>query len=110
MLPRLCRQFEGKLIASCQAVDGDPFRDSQLIATFARAAVLGGAAAIRADSPADIRAIRQAVAVPILGIRKEKQADGVVLITPTVEAARELVEAGADIVALDCTARGQRFG
>jgi putative N-acetylmannosamine-6-phosphate epimerase len=73
-------------------------------------AVEGGAAAIRAQGPDDVRGIRAAVSVPILGIRKIMQPDGRVLITPTFESARELCEAGADMIALDVTARGQRLG
>lgn len=110
MSSELHRKLEGKLIASCQATEGDPFRDSSLIATFAKAAVMGGAAAIRADSPGDIRAIRRELTVPILGLRKKKHTDGRMLITPTFEDAKALVDAGADIVALDCTARGQLTG
>lgn len=110
MIPEICRSFEGKLIASCQAQDGDPFRDSAMIARFAKAAVLGGAAAIRADSPEDVRAVRACVPVPILGIRKRKQQDGAVLITPSFQDARELFEAGANMIAVDCTTRGRSLG
>ena len=80
------------------------------MARFAVAAVEGGAAAIRAEGPDDIRAIRQAVRVPILGIRKQVQDDEKVLITPTFESAQELIAAGADMIALDVTRRGQRYG
>jgi glucokinase len=38
------------------------------------------------------------------------QDDGKILITPTFELARALKEAGASILAIDCTARGQRYG
>jgi glucokinase len=80
------------------------------MARFARAAVEGGAMGIRANGPDDVRAIRQAVTVPIIGIWKVLQDDGEILITPSFEAARQLVEAGAGLVALDCTARGERYG
>ncbi len=80
------------------------------MARMARAAVEGGAMGIRTNGPDDVRAIRQAVSVPIVGIWKTLQDDGEILITPSFEAARQLVEAGADLVALDCTARGVRFG
>ena len=95
---------------SCQAREGEPFRNPDSQAAFARAAVEGGAAAIRANGEEDIRAIRAAVSVPVIGIRKIVEADGRRLITPTFESARALVEAGAEAVALDVTARGQRFG
>jgi len=109
-IPEICRSFRGKLIVSCQASAGDAFRDSAAMARFARAAVDGGAAGIRAEGVEDIRAIRAAVSVPIIGIRKSQAADGRILITPSFEAARELVAAGADLIALDCTARGRRYG
>jgi predicted NBD/HSP70 family sugar kinase/putative N-acetylmannosamine-6-phosphate epimerase len=80
------------------------------MARFARAAVEGGAMGIRANGPDDVRAIRQAVKVPIIGIEKAQQDDGDILITPSFESARDLVAAGADLIALDCTARGERYG
>jgi glucokinase-like ROK family protein len=80
------------------------------MARFARAAVEGGAVGIRANGCDDVRAIRQAVSVPIIGIWKAPEDDGEILITPSFETARQLVAAGADIIALDCTARGERFG
>ncbi len=99
-----------RLIVSCQAPDGDPFHDPESMARFARTAVMGGAGGIRANGAEDVRAIRAAVSVPILGIDKRLMEDGRILITPTFEGARSLVEAGAGIIALDCTARGRRYG
>jgi putative N-acetylmannosamine-6-phosphate epimerase len=98
-----------KLIVSCQAREGEPFRDTESQARFAISAVDGGAAGIRAQGSDDVRAIRAVVSVPIIGIRKIEQEDGRVLITPTFESARELFAAGADMVAMDVTARGRRF-
>jgi glucokinase-like ROK family protein len=100
----------GKLLVSCQAAEGSPLRDSSTIARFARAAVEGGAAGIRANGLDDVQAIRQAVNVPIIGIWKAQHDDGEILITPSFETARQLVAAGADLIALDCTARGERYG
>lgn len=102
--------FYKRLIVSCQAREGEPFRDPSSMARFAIAAVDGGAAAIRAEGPENIRAIRAAVPVPIIGIRKIRQSDGERLITPTFEVAQELVEAGATMIALDVTTRGRRLG
>lgn len=95
---------------SCQAREGEPFRNPDFQAAFARSAVEGGAAAIRANGEEDIRAVRAVVAVPVIGIRKVVQADGLRLITPDFDSARALVEAGAEAIALDVTARGRRFG
>ncbi len=98
------------LIVSCQAAEGDPFHGPASMARFARAAADSGAAGIRANGEEDIAAIRAAVSIPILGLHKEMQADGRILITPRFEDAADLVRAGADFVALDCTRRGQAFG
>ncbi len=102
--------IQGRLIVSCQATEGEVFHDPQLMARFAAAAVAGGAAAIRANGPADIRAIRGVTRVPLIGIQKVRHHDGLPLITPSFESAKALVEAGADMVALDCTVRGKGSG
>jgi N-acetylmannosamine-6-phosphate 2-epimerase / N-acetylmannosamine kinase len=104
------RCIRGRLLVSCQAGEGDAFRDPQLMSRFAAAAVAGGAAGIRANGPADIRAIRKITDAPIIGIDKALHHDGLLLITPSFESARALVEAGADMVALDCSTRGQESG
>lgn len=108
--PSICERFHRRLIVSCQALPGEPFRDTPSIVKFALAAVEGGAAGIRADSPADVAGIRAALDVPIIGKWNQALDDGSRLITATFDAARALVEAGADMVALDVTARGQRHG
>jgi glucokinase len=107
-VPDSLRALEGRLIVSCQADKHDAFYDRMDL--FARAAVAGGAAGIRANGANDIRTIRAAVSVPVIGIQKILQPDGKVLITPSFEAAQQLVSAGASAVALDCTKRGQQNG
>jgi putative N-acetylmannosamine-6-phosphate epimerase len=106
----IAEAFHRKLIVSCQARAGEPFRDSDSMAKFAASAVAGGAAAIRAHGADDIRTIRRAVGVPIIGIWKQMQSDSKILITPSFESAQELVAAGADMIALDVTRRGQQYG
>ncbi len=109
-VPEVCKRFHRQLIVSCQAAEGDLLRSAEVMARFARAAVEGGAAGIRANGVDDVRAIRTAVQVPIIGIWKSLQTDGRILITSSFDEAGQLVQAGADLVALDCTARGQRLG
>jgi len=74
----------------------------------ALAAWQGGAVGIRANTPDDIRAIRSTVSLPVIGLYKAGEAD--VYITPTLEHARAVVAAGADIVALDATSRPRPDG
>ena len=93
------------LIVSCQAGPPDGLHGPAAMAAMARAATLGGAAGIRANGPDDIAAIRTTVDVPIVGIYKQDLPDFDVRITPSLEAARAVVDAGADIVALDATHR-----
>jgi N-acylglucosamine-6-phosphate 2-epimerase len=97
------------IVVSCQAGPDDPLHGSESMALMARAAVAGGAAAIRANGAADVAAIRAAVDVPILGINKLGDPRGV-FITPDVEAAAAVVAAGADVVALDGTLRPRPDG
>jgi N-acylglucosamine-6-phosphate 2-epimerase len=65
----------------------------------------GGAVGLRIDSPANVSAVREATGLPLLGIYKQRRPGSEVYITPTFESARLVVEAGADIVALDGTPR-----
>jgi len=95
----------GSLVVSCQARPDNPLHGPQFMAAMARAAEAGGASAIRANGPADIAAIRAAVALPIIGILKRDDPGSPVSITPDFAAARAVVDAGADIVALDATDR-----
>jgi N-acylglucosamine-6-phosphate 2-epimerase len=97
------------IVVSCQANGANPLRGPEPMALMARAAVAGGAAAIRANGPADVAAIRASVDVPILGINKLGDPAGV-FITPSVDAAAAVVAAGADIVAIDGTLRPRPDG
>lgn len=94
----------GGVIVSCQARSDNPLHGPQFMRAFALAAEMGGAVGIRAEGIADISAIRSAVQIPIIGIKKIL--DGrPVYITPTFEAAASVVAAGSDIVAIDATHR-----
>jgi N-acylglucosamine-6-phosphate 2-epimerase len=99
----------GGLVVSCQAPRTSPLHGPAPMALMARAAVSGGAAGIRANGPADVSAIRATVDVPIIGINKIGDPAGV-FITPSVAAAAEVVRAGADLVAIDGTARERPDG
>ena len=99
---------KGKLIVSCQALEDEPLHGAGIMVKMALAAKIGGAAAIRANGPADIRAIKAAVDLPLIGLYK--RGDSGVYITPTFEAAAAIAEAGADVIALDCTNRRRPDG
>ncbi|MDQ1910267.1 N-acetylmannosamine-6-phosphate 2-epimerase [Paenibacillus sp. GD4] len=98
------------LVVSCQALPYEPLYGSHHMAAMARAAGEGGACGIRANSPEDISAIREAVGLPIIGLWKRDYKGFDVYITPTLEDAIAVYEAGADIVALDATSRPRPDG
>lgn len=104
----LIANLKGKLIVSCQAYMGEPLRHPETMAQMARAAELGGAAAIRCQGLSDIAAIKGRVEIPVLGLWKEGH-EGV-YITPTLRHARACIAAGADVVALDATGRPRPDG
>ena len=66
--------------------------------------------AIRADGPENIRAIRERTNVPVIGIWKRELPDTEIHITPRLEDALAVVDAGAEIVALDATLRTRPGG
>jgi N-acylglucosamine-6-phosphate 2-epimerase len=97
---------KGAIVVSCQARPDNPLHGPVFMAAMARAAEQGGAGGIRANGPADIAAIRAVVGLPIIGILKRAGAGpDHVEITRSLADAAEVIAAGADIVALDATAR-----
>ncbi len=93
------------LIVSCQAQPGSPLHGPTFMAAMARAAELGGAVALRANGPEDVRALKEVSTLPVIGLWKLEVAGFEPYITPTLESARALAEAGADLIALDATHR-----
>jgi len=104
-LSALTESLHAGLIVSCQALQDEPLFGSAHMVAMARAAVQGGAVALRANGPEDIAAIRSAIKVPIIGLYKIDFPGCEVRITPTIEQAVQVIEAGADIVAIDATDR-----
>lgn len=100
--------LRGKLIVSVQAYPGEPMRNPETMAQIARAAEIGGAAAIRCQGLSDIAAIKGRVEVPVIGLWKEGH-EGV-YITPSLRHAKACRMAGADVVAIDATSRPRLDG
>ncbi|MGQ4507196.1 N-acetylmannosamine-6-phosphate 2-epimerase [Dermabacteraceae bacterium P13115] len=104
----LVAPLKDTLIVSCQAYPGEPMRDPRTMAQVAAAVEIGGASAVRAQGLEDIRQVKAAVKVPVIGIWKDGK-EGV-FITPTFEHCKAVLEAGADILALDGTLRERPDG
>ena len=103
-------KIKNGLIVSCQARVGGPLDDPLVLAAMAKAAEEGGAVGIRANWPQNIGAIKERVNIPIIGIYKEEYPDSDVYITPTYQEARQLIELGVEIIALDATMRERPCG
>lgn len=104
----LLEAMRGRLVVSCQAYPGEPMRDPRTTAQVAASVVRGGAAAVRVQGIDDVRATVRAVDVPVIGLWKDG-AEGV-FITPTLEHALAVAQAGAHVVALDGTRRPRPDG
>ncbi len=104
-MQKFIKQVEHQLIVSCQALPDEALFGSEIMARMAIAAAQGGACAIRANTPEDVHAIRQAVTLPIIGLYKDKQLGYDIIITPTLRHALDIAAAGADVVAVDSTSR-----
>lgn len=106
--PTLIPSLQHRLVVSCQAYPGEPLRDPRAMLLIAQSAVIGGAAAIRAQGLDDIGLIHENVAVPQIGLWKVAGND--VFITPTLQHALAVVRTGAEVVAVDGTRRPRPDG
>lgn len=111
-MKQVVRDLIGKLIISCQAYEDTPLYGAENMKTMAKSVLMGGAEAIRACWPQDIKAIRSLGDFPIIGLNKvidpSRTDIDYVIITPSFESAAEVIEAGCDVLALDCTIRDCR--
>jgi N-acylglucosamine-6-phosphate 2-epimerase len=99
--------LRGGLVVSVQAAPGSPLAEPAHIAAVARAASLGGAAGIRA---VEVAAVKEVVPLPVIGLVKREVEGSEVYITPSLEDARAVAAAGADVVAVDATLRPRPDG
>ena len=103
---QILESLKGGLIVSCQVQHDDPIYTDNRVVKMAEAARWAGAVGIRANSPEQIKAIKEAVPeLPMIGLWKVWHDDTDVFITPTMKEVKAIWEAGAEIIALDCTAQ-----
>lgn len=98
------------LIVSCQAPVTSPLHNPTIITAMAQASANNGAKAVRIDTPNHIKAVKEKVLVPIIGLWKQIIAESDVYITPQFHHALAVAEAGADIIAMDATQRKRPGG
>lgn len=99
----ILESMKGGLIVSCQTQKDDPIYTDTMHIKMAQAAAWAGAVGIRANSPDQIKDIKEHVDLPVIGLWKVWHDDTDVFITPTMKEVKAIWEAGAEIIALDCT-------
>jgi N-acylglucosamine-6-phosphate 2-epimerase len=99
------------LIVSVQAPQGSPLRAPEVIAAMAEASLRNGAVGVRLESPEHIGAVRRRCPEAlIIGLWKCRFADSAVYITPGWQEIQAVWSAGADLIAIDATARPRPEG
>lgn len=98
-------QIKGRIIVSCQAIPGEPLyvEEKSIMYLMARAAKMAGSPAIRTSSIRDVVAIKEETGLPVIGLVKVKYEGFESYITPTMKEVDDLMQAGSDVIALDCT-------
>lgn len=109
-LEQFTQKVQGGLIVSCQALPEEPLHSSYIMSRMAFAAKEGGAAGIRANTCQDIRAIKETVDLPVIGIIKKEYPDCPVYITTTIKEVDELAACGCEVIAADATFRPRANG
>ncbi|WP_405097016.1 N-acetylmannosamine-6-phosphate 2-epimerase [Oceanobacillus sp. FSL H7-0719] len=102
---KIMQAIKNNLVVSCQALPDEALHSSFIMGRMAKAASLGGAKGIRANSVEDIQEIKRVVDLPIIGIIKQVYDGSDVFITPTMKEVEQLCDEGVDIVAIDATNR-----
>ncbi|MGL5378445.1 N-acetylmannosamine-6-phosphate 2-epimerase [Clostridium sp.] len=97
--------IEGKLIVSCQALEDEPLHSSFIMGRMAKAAMEGGAVAIRAQGVEDIKEIKAVTSLPMIGIIKREYQDSEIYITSSKREIDELLVTSCEMIALDATDR-----
>lgn len=108
---KILDKLKNKIIISLQAMPDEPLYEENCIIAFAKSLIdLGGVKALRLAGARDIRNIKSMYPdCIVIGITKpDKIPDNykeLVYITPNISDCKKIIEAGADIIALDATMR-----
>lgn len=102
-------RLKNKVIVSCQAMPNEPLYVENCMAAMIKSVVKGGAGGLRVAGVRDVKNSKKITDIPVIGITKPdvipQNFKEIVYITPTLDDVIKLIEAGADIIAFDCTLR-----
>lgn len=102
---KLLESLKGGLIVSCQIEKHAPCYHEDIVELMVKSAIWGGACGLRLNGVDNIKKIRKSTDLPIIGLVKVFSDETEIFMTPTMNEVRSVIEAGADIVAIDGTDR-----
>ncbi len=102
-------KIKGTVVVSVQSMPSEPLYHEKCMAAMMKSVLNGGAGGLRVAGIRDIANAKKISNVPVIGITKPDKIPAnykeIVYITPTVNDVRDVINAGADIVAFDGTQR-----
>ena len=105
----ILENLKGKVVVSSQAMPDEPLYKEDCMLAMMQSVVNGGAAGLRVAGARDVRNAKKHFDIPVIGLTKPDRLPEnwreIVYITPGLKEVRELIEAGADIIAFDGTSR-----
>lgn len=101
----IIEHLKGGLIVSCQMEKHAPCYSEDMVELMAKAAVWAGACGLRINGSDNVRKIKSLFDIPVIGLIKIHREDTEVFMTPSMTEVEALIEAGADIIAVDGTDR-----
>ncbi|MCD7780745.1 MAG: N-acetylmannosamine-6-phosphate 2-epimerase [Candidatus Gastranaerophilales bacterium] len=105
----IIEQLKNQVIISVQAMPEEPLYREECLIAMMQSVIDGGAKALRLAGARDVRNAKRLFNVPVIGLTKpDKLPENwkeVVYITPSLKEVKELIAAGADIIAVDATLR-----
>lgn len=106
---KILNKIKNQIIVSVQAMPSEPLYKEECMKAMMQSVINGGAKALRLAGSRDVKNAKKLFDVPVIGLTKPDVIPEnwmkVVYITPTTKEAKELIDAGADIVAFDGTSR-----
>ncbi len=108
------KNLKSVVVVSVQAMPSEPLYLEKCMVAMMKSVVNGGAGALRVAGARDVKNAKNLFNIPVIGLTKPNQIPKnwkeIVYITPTRKEVIELIEAGADIIALDGTQRPRPNG
>ncbi|MDD3594104.1 MAG: N-acetylmannosamine-6-phosphate 2-epimerase [Candidatus Gastranaerophilales bacterium] len=113
MQKNILENLNKSVIISVQAMPNEPLYNEICINAMIKSVITGGAKGLRLAGARDVKNAKKISALPVIAITKPEKIPAnykdVVYITPTIDDAKTLIDAGADIIAFDGTSRRRSY-